>query len=89
MVIFVLKNEGISLTVGDWTYLRWKKIKGENYHEYYNAHHHRRRVGPIVWRRRRLLLEETTVGAASRIILTQIIHDGLNGRIKRGTHEKF
>jgi hypothetical protein len=22
------ENEGISLAVGDWTYLRWKKIKG-------------------------------------------------------------
>jgi hypothetical protein len=34
----------------------YNKVKGGNYHGYYNAHHHRRRVGPIVRRGRRLLL---------------------------------
>jgi hypothetical protein len=34
----------------------YNKVKGGNYHEYYNAYYHHRGVDPIVRRGRRLLL---------------------------------
>ena len=38
------------------------KLKGRNYHEYYNTYYSHRRAVLGVRRRRRLLLDETTVG---------------------------
>jgi hypothetical protein len=47
---------------------KYKKVKGGNYHEYFNDHHSHRNVAFSVWRGRRLLLEKTTVGFVSHIL---------------------
>jgi hypothetical protein len=47
---------------------KYNKVKGGNYHEYFNDHHSNRSVAFSVRRGRRLLLEKTTVGVVSHIL---------------------
>jgi hypothetical protein len=63
----------------------YNKVKGGNYHEYYNSHHSHRSVGFSVRRGRRLLLEKTTVGVVSHILTLYIGggHEGGFGVITR------
>jgi hypothetical protein len=50
----------------------YNKLKGGNYHEYYNSHHYHRIVAFSVRRGWRLLVEQTTVGAVSQILTLYI-----------------
>jgi hypothetical protein len=47
---------------------KYNKVKGGNYHEYFNDHHSNRSVAFSIRRGRRLLLEKTTVGVVSHIL---------------------